>query len=860
MRHSVVQAASALLFALRSAPQRPTILPFAINLSIEKMRLPLRTRILGCFLLVLFLASVPAWCMDKWNPTKLPSFVIEPRSRRSFAEYYKFPSSQVYDLNSNLAGKQLGIEQYYDANQDELILSGREYLDKEGATASIDSLRSHPNFVDFYDGKSYTPSAYIRIADLLPNNPLGSKNPDVVIFMPQIRLKQQTVLLSLLYPKAIIRGVSDQTSRGRAYQVVWENLRRPGRTEWWLNDLSEVFKWPILDNLERLGYNPTTIDREIAAYENARPAESYATYTSVDIERILKSTGRYLKQFDKASGNEKFNSYSLVFTPLDHSKESVPWIQAPMFRYEDTVGRIVLDKYMFDREEFPVLDRIRYNVGNTGVSEGTTLIPEAIVRPVRITPTIEFQTIYVFPSKYQNFGIVNLAHIKASMERLVPHFDIEQEALSRSVRRPSHHPLHFIQDRHLFLLKDAIKTWRKFEHPSKVAREQRDSGKEATPRSNKASVASLEQTLRVSSNAPTSRSDVASVGSTTAAQKGSSKLATLRSDSDRVDSSSQEKNTHRTLAAFKNSDAPVRPDEQEQRTSRVPVTTRANTAPIEPVARDERIRIKLEGPDSKNPALSDLHPFQDEHDKAMPKTPRIPFKIPLSPVPESPMLETPRLLPFEGPSPSEHLRDESTRIRAEQLKSSPAADADQVSHSPEKQPLSLLPNTEQTVDEASSRQEDMSPVPRFSTKRRRTRLTALVQTDGLQGHQVGEPSARENEVLRSHLKQEAGTPSAQEDKNINFHLNGEAAATSARADKDVGSQSGKQARPWTVQQYRPKPGPWPVSISRYLQSEENPYKRPRRNALDALQDHLDPALDDAFGRVKAHPPWKYLRP
>ncbi|KAJ9478719.1 hypothetical protein PHBOTO_002223 [Pseudozyma hubeiensis] len=404
------------------------------------------------------MAASTAWSADEENLQQTSFSVTQGRfahSKPSFATQFGFRdptfgipmSDQDYRLLSRDAYYKLqGI---YASTNRFMRLAGIRQLLSQGSVSSPSLLRRHPGFVNSFDGTTFTPAVYVRIADVMPNNPMGRFNPDVAIFMHAVKVLQPTVFLTWLELKYIIRGPYDLASGPNVpdFYKVWVRYRRFS-DKVWLDELPEVYKWPVFADLERLGFSPSTIDREVAAYNQDLAIETYSATRSHELATLLAAARRYMLQFDTPTGEALFNSYALMLAPVDTSAGSEPWFQAPIFEaFDPRHNTFKLKTYIFDGAASPILDRIRYTA-STDAFGYSVLTPVAIVRPLQVAPAVQFGTVYVIPQSLRATTSIVLQDLRAVKFRLVPDPDHSQgkghlgpDANFLGERRPIGHPL-----------------------------------------------------------------------------------------------------------------------------------------------------------------------------------------------------------------------------------------------------------------------------------------------------------------------------------------------------------------------------------------------------------------------------------
>ncbi|GAC98773.1 hypothetical protein PHSY_006368 [Pseudozyma hubeiensis SY62] len=422
------------------------------------MRVWMRRHLLGSIAFLCTAASM-AWSVDEDQQTS--SSVTQGRfahSKSSFAAQFGFrdpnfgipmPNRDYRLLSRDAYYKLQGI---YASTNRFLRLAGIRQLLSQGSISSPSLLRRHPSFVNSFDGTTFTPTVYVRIADVMPNNPMGRFNPDVAIFMQAVKVLQPTVFLTWLELKHIIRGPYDSASdpNGPDFYKVWVRHRRFS-DKVWLDEFPEVYKWPVFADVERLGFNPSTIDREIAVYSQERAIETYPATRSHALATFLAAARRYMLQFDTPTGEALFNSYALMLAPVDASTGPEPWFQAPVFEaFHPGHNTIKLKTYDFDGGASPILDRIQYTA-STDAFGHSVLTPIAIVRPLQVVPTVRFGTVYVVPQRLRATSSIVLQTLRAVKFRLVPDPEYSQgtghlgpDANFLGERRPIGHPLALI--------------------------------------------------------------------------------------------------------------------------------------------------------------------------------------------------------------------------------------------------------------------------------------------------------------------------------------------------------------------------------------------------------------------------------
>ncbi|KIS69771.1 uncharacterized protein UMAG_02293 [Mycosarcoma maydis] len=385
---------------------------------------------------------------------------------QTFASLYRFQdrvtglqmTNQHYFLLSTRATTELDMRRYYAGIWRTIDTMGSNILKTSGRVSRPYELPGHPAYVNFFDGKSNTPALFLRVADILPSNPMLRDNPDVAIFMHGIQVVSQTVPHFWLQLKMIIRGSPTyyiDTER-LDYQAVWSRYTiRYGN--YWLNQLSEVYRWPVFSDLERLGYEPSTIEQELVVYDRIRPRETYSS-NEVKLALLLKAARPYMAQFDTATGEQLFNLYALMKSPIDGRVEAMTWFQSPIFESYDPIrDEFHLRLYSFNEAASPDLDRIQY-VASKSPSGESVLVPIAIVRPEVVWPRVQFSTIYKIPERLRTVGLIQFSNIRARKDRFVADVLTSRKRIRDGPElmpferpRPHGHPLTYISQRRTFL-------------------------------------------------------------------------------------------------------------------------------------------------------------------------------------------------------------------------------------------------------------------------------------------------------------------------------------------------------------------------------------------------------------------------
>ncbi|SAM62825.1 uncharacterized protein UBRO_03765 [Ustilago bromivora] len=337
------------------------------------------------------------------------------------------------------------LDKFYQRYWVRLGNSGIKTLLEDGSFTTPDDLRRHPWRAEISGKGSYTPVLFLKVRSFSHDNPMGKDNPDVAIFMHKLQVSELTKATYTLDLKYIIRGPLDTAGGGDSSpSVLWERPKISAGSLW-LSDVKEVYKWPVLEDLERLGYDPTRIESEISSYKHLSPDNTYLLKSQTGMTRILTGTRWYMNQFDRHDGELQFNQYSLLLAPVDGEEKSEPWFQAPLFTKQNLKKSLFkLKNYVSnDGQRYPSLDRVQYKaqIGREGKPQ---LVPIAIVRPVSVVPSLQFKTIYNIKSYNREQEKVWFKHFEPTSFRLdrgskLPQSE-EDAKLLFGLPRPAEHP------------------------------------------------------------------------------------------------------------------------------------------------------------------------------------------------------------------------------------------------------------------------------------------------------------------------------------------------------------------------------------------------------------------------------------
>lgn len=328
----------------------------------------------------------------------------DPTTGRSMSESY-------YDHIAQLASAQIDRTNYYPHHWP-LIRTGSDVKIRDAAPTSLPSeLSKHPNYLDYPLGGSHVPTVFIRVADELPRNPMGAYNPDIIVYMHAVRVWRDTDAKYALEPKFVLRGrlrdASSSSSRAPPYRVIWEKVNAYRRGWAWVYDLPRVFSSRSLGDIERLGYTPSTIERQVASLPHESDSTRYNSYSTDQMVGLLEQSHQYMAQFTSTEKQDDHMWYGLMSAQIDRNHRLRPWFQAPIFeRFDLASGQTQLETYISDGQALPVLDRVMYTLSPTR----NRLVPRAVVRPVRVVPEVRFETIYTIPASLQELTSVDLAY------------------------------------------------------------------------------------------------------------------------------------------------------------------------------------------------------------------------------------------------------------------------------------------------------------------------------------------------------------------------------------------------------------------------------------------------------------------
>lgn len=360
--------------------------------------------------------------------------------------YYGGPiSDDAYRFYAEVASRELPARKFYSEEFIRLRTIATNRLRQLHHIKTPDDLRQHPRYADYFDGRSHTPTIFMPVAKVLTRNPMGPMNPDVAVFMHSVRVSHLTHAQYWLELNHIVRGPT-QAEQGE--QVVWRRFRRDGFM--FLDELPEPYKWPVLPDLERLGYDPRTITDEVILHNQATEDSSvYQNMPKTRLDTLIKHSRLYFSQFDSLGGDRSLNRYVLMLAPIDNQVQPEPWFQTPLFAEFGLGDRVQLLQYTRRDRNAASLDRLMYKA-IVAPSGKLVLKPMAIVRPVRVIPALQFKTVYIVPAKAQKQ--FQFTHFTPSLHRLytdpVPSVNPTESvstALLFGRPRPQGHPLSLLE-------------------------------------------------------------------------------------------------------------------------------------------------------------------------------------------------------------------------------------------------------------------------------------------------------------------------------------------------------------------------------------------------------------------------------
>ncbi len=408
----------------------------------------------ACWLLLAAISVQLAWCAGDSIPFRHGQDVSGSSHpmRQTFAEKYRIvdpasgrPWSELeYRHFADQALPLIDGSKYYKRMWRSFRTAGIDQIRRFGIGATPTDLLKHPYYVDHVMSGSHIPALSVRVADILPDNPMGISNPDVVLYMHSISVDRQTDAKFQLEPRFVVRGSAGQgrvpESDGPAHNIKWQK-RQPWKPEYvWVEEVPEIFRSAALGSIEALGYPPLTVEGQVALLDRESSVNLYAATRPSKLADLLEQSRLYMFQFVPPQAKGTLESYGLMRLPIDGNGRE-PWFQAPLFdKFDPLTGHIQLKKYTSMGKRTPVLDRVMYTM-----SQGRyRLVPRAIVRPTGVYPNVHFKTIYAIPPELQQAASVDLSYMP-DLDRPVP----TSGDLYRPLRvmmdrpRPVGHPLDY---------------------------------------------------------------------------------------------------------------------------------------------------------------------------------------------------------------------------------------------------------------------------------------------------------------------------------------------------------------------------------------------------------------------------------
>ncbi|ETS62585.1 hypothetical protein PaG_03222 [Moesziomyces aphidis] len=401
-------------------------------------------RLLQCMLLAAIGAQL-VWCAGDSNGHQDAGL--------SFAEKFHLRnpytgetwSESDYQRLLDQASSQIDGPEFYEKQWQKFKRIGSDMLRAAGSIATPADLVRHRQYLDYVseDGK-HTRTVFLKMGDVLPSNPMGVYNPDILVFMHSVQVLRDTDAVYHLEPRYLLRGSPQGTRQSidgmPGHQIVWQKRTAFKKSYTWLDKLPELFQWPVLDSVERLGFNPRTVERQVARLPQEADNSLYSPTRSARMANILEQSRRYLTQFASSRSEDSLVWYSLMSNPVD-GEARLPWFETPMFEHFDlNSGHVELKLYTFEGRKAAVLDRVMYVMAESRQGRAR-LVPRAIVRPTQLYPALRFETVYTVPPSLQEAASVQLSyipHLTRPVPRGEPHRPL-QAMMSR--KRPIGHPL-----------------------------------------------------------------------------------------------------------------------------------------------------------------------------------------------------------------------------------------------------------------------------------------------------------------------------------------------------------------------------------------------------------------------------------
>ncbi|GAK65055.1 uncharacterized protein PAN0_007c3272 [Moesziomyces antarcticus] len=402
-------------------------------------------RLLQCMLLAAIGAQL-VWCAGDSNGHQDAGLSFAEKFHLSNPFTGETWSESDYNRLLDQASSQIDGPELYEKKWQKFRRIGSDMLRAAGSVATPADLVRHRQYLDYVspeDGK-HTRTIFLKMGDVLPSNPMGVYNPDVLVFMHSVQVLRDTDAMYHLEPRYVLRGSPQGTRHSidgmPGHQIVWQKRTTFKKSYTWLDELPDLFQWPALESVERLGYDPRTVERQLARLPQEADNSLYAPARAARMANILEQSRRYLTQFASSRSGDNLVWYSLMLNPVD-GETRLPWFETPMFEHFDlNSGHVELKLYTFEGRKAAVLDRFMYVMAESRQGRAR-LVPRAVVRPTQLYPAPRFETVYTVPLSLQEAASVQLSyvpHLTRPVPRGEPHHPL-QAMMSR--KRPIGHPL-----------------------------------------------------------------------------------------------------------------------------------------------------------------------------------------------------------------------------------------------------------------------------------------------------------------------------------------------------------------------------------------------------------------------------------
>lgn len=186
-------------------------------------------------------------------------------------------------------------------------------------------------------------------------------------------------------------------------------------------------------------------------HDQAHKRNIYAVMDPNHLEQMIASGRDYLLQFDSSKGATQLNQYALMQVPIDDQVQPEHWFQVPILNKFARLGRHRAVTYTFRGRRLATLDRIQYKAA-IDESGRTVLAPIAIVRPVRVVPSLRFETVHQIRPELQEEYVVRFRSFVPSVFRDMPDPQMVSDPAKQisntllfELPRPEGHPLRILE-------------------------------------------------------------------------------------------------------------------------------------------------------------------------------------------------------------------------------------------------------------------------------------------------------------------------------------------------------------------------------------------------------------------------------